>query len=1725
MKYLHFISRLSALLLLIIISNIAAAQSIPNQVTSMYGNYSYNSVQVPDNLVSDGANPAGYALQWEESLTPADGFVAMSGATLATFTFSGPLFQTSYYRRKATLGGNIVYSNVLKIELVSANWENINYIREHDILTGQYTTDWKVIDQLPSNEKRVTTSYLDGLGRPVQKVYKEIATPAEGSPPNVSWGDLVEFSEYDSYGRKVKHYLPYSSALQPGKYKTTNITSQAQYFTTKLGETNPFTALQYDNSPLDRVMNIRDPGTSWSAGSGRTVYEAYNEPDENVRKFKVGDNTGDAPTSPGTYDTKTLYKVKKTDENGNQVIEYITTEGKLILKKVQIDQTPGTQHAGWICTYNVYDHFGQLRFTIEPEAVKWLDNNGWSFANTGGTQVFTDLCFRYEYDESGRMIIKKSPGAKELYMVYDDRDRLVFSQDGNQRLLSPPQWLGYIYDGLDRVVLTTLYNTTKTRANLEADIAAAAASSSVTISSLSATVATCKNPISSADLNNSSINSILKVNFYDNYNYAAVKAYDPSSDNTQAYPNTGFPNANHMIKTERTVNLSTGSITRVLGTGTFMQSTTYYTEQGNIFQHLEDNIKSGTDVTTFQYRWDNVVLSVNTKHTAAGTAYSNYSVITKYLHDKLGRVAGIEKKIGSNAFKAVAAYTYDDMGKLLKTRLAPGYTGTGLTEIETLNYSYNILNELTGINKDYALKTGSYNKWNNFFGLYLGYNNADGVFANARLDGYATGHLWNTQGDDAQRKYDFSYDRAGRLSKALFNEKQKTTDAWSNAKMDFSVSGSSGTITYDLNGNLLNMLQKGVVPGGSAPVEIDNLSYTYASNSNKLIKVTDNGTAANNNGKFGDFKPGTPGSPEDYIYDDNGNLVIDLNKTIKDLPGLSANKGVKYNFLDRPEEVRIIGKGTLKIVYDADGRKLQKIFTPEGGGAAVTTSYIDEFIYRDNDLQFIEFEEGRLRVVNAFSANNGYDAQMIVASQAMLGGKRAAFDYFIKDHQGNVRLTLTEQVHTGSNQCTMETAREPNEEPVFGQTGASNEVEVSRFNTPPGWSQNSSAKVSRLGNLAAAKLGPNALMKVMAGDRMSGSAYYYYANPVTNSSGPNNIISSLISSLTQAISGSGATSGIVKDGAVNITGSLNTSVPFSTVTSPHAGDPTGTNPKAYLTILFFDERFNFVEEGSIAVRVETAGDGWNAIAANNIKAPKNGYAYVYLSNESNEHVYFDNFYVTHNRGRIVQEDHYYSYGLKISGISSKRLGDVNEGMLTNRNQFQGEYSEFDEETGWNEFELRDYDPQIGRFIQIDPYDQFSSGYVGFANNPPNNIDIDGGVAVPTDPIKTLTTVVVYSKKASGFSRFLKGAGKFVKGFANGGVTAVVETVKGVVAVVKDPIGTAKALVQTVVHVVKNPREALNGIKESAIDVLNTIKSGDPEAIGNLIGKAAVNLIPGGTIAKGIGGVGKIGSGLKVIRKIVKKLPCGCFIAGTLIFTEAGAKPIEKIAVGDKVWAFNDTTGQYGLKKVVALFRYERDTVFHIQVGKDTIKATADHPFYIAGKWVSVAELKVGDSVKTYDGSNLVIERITLVPGRTTVYNFEVADYHTYYVADAKVLVHNINCPHGITRMKRGSMSVFKGKRGVYEHYYQKKGTGEIVSDVQSYTGKTEDLGGSRAGKSRRQRGRQAGDDYEYMGSRFTEYNGTDAKGLAELEKAKLDANFKDGYKVLNKQGVNPSSFE
>lgn len=149
-----------------------------------------------------------------------------------------------------------------------------------------------------------------------------------------------------------------------------------------------------------------------------------------------------------------------------------------------------------------------------------------------------------------------------------------------------------------------------------------------------------------------------------------------------------------------------------------------------------------------------------------------------------------------------------------------------------------------------------------------------------------------------------------------------------------------------------------------------------------------------------------------------------------------------------------------------------------------------------------------------------------------------------------------------------------------------------------------------------------------------------------------------------------------------------------------------------------------------------------------------------------------------------------------------------------------------------------------------------------------------------------------------------------------------------------------------------------------------------------------------------GGMQFIGQKLGVIQ---------CFIAGTLVATQNGLVPIEEIEPGDLVWATDEETGETALKKVVQLFRNETEEWVHITVNGEEITCTPNHPFYSPVKgWTSAVDLRAGDILVMLNGEYVVVEQIQheLLETSETTYNFEVEDYHTYYVGEHPVLVHN-----------------------------------------------------------------------------------------------------------------------
>jgi len=288
-------------------------------------------------------------------------------------------------------------------------------------------------------------------------------------------------------------------------------------------------------------------------------------------------------------------------------------------------------------------------------------------------------------------------------------------------------------------------------------------------------------------------------------------------------------------------------------------------------------------------------------------------------------------------------------------------------------------------------------------------------------------------------------------------------------------------------------------------------------------------------------------------------------------------------------------------------------------------------------------------------------------------------------------------------------------------------------NNPNSNTTANSGKLYKL-NSNTNKTGLGITLKVMAGDRIDifGKSYYFQNN--TGGTGANSAIP-VLDILTGLLGGpTGGTAAAAHGGVTasqlngigNVTGGITTLLGDQTTDA--AGTPTV--PKAYINYIFFDEQFKvaqsgFSRAGSNSV-VKTHTD------LTNKTAPKNGYVYIYVSNESPVDVFFDNLQVIHTRGAILEETHYYPFGLTMAGISSKALAFGNPKNKRGYNGNEIQDKEFSDGSGleFYDFNARTYDQQIGRFLQIDSLSEQGgqeslSPYHFGKNNPVRYNDPDG----------------------------------------------------------------------------------------------------------------------------------------------------------------------------------------------------------------------------------------------------------------------------------------------------------------------------------------------------------------------------------------------------------------
>jgi hypothetical protein len=1212
-----------------------------------------------------GGNCNGsYSYQWLQS-TNGTSFSNADGSSTGENYDPGVLSATAYFERRVICGTDTAYTNMATITIgTPPSASSLNFVRTRTIVKP-LVTDTVTADNLTSPiDVQQTTQYLDDLGRPVQTVSRQI-TPRGN--------DLVQVQVYDPFGREAVHYLPYAATTADGNYKPSALASLDSFNTTQYpGEQYYYGQTDFEAAPLNRTLTSYAPGSSW-VGSGRGVGSAYeaNGQQDSVAIWNIAMAQGSIPTMAGFYPAGQLYRNITTDESGHQVIEYKDKEGELILKKVQLADIPGTAHAGWLCTYYVYDNLNDLRFVLSPQAVGLINRSAvWTVP-----QAIADaLCFRYEYDSRQRLIIKKVPGAGETHLVYDVRDRLVMSQDSMLR--STEQWLVTTYDPLNRPDSVGLmtdpsnFNTLSFHTN--------AAMQSPTY----------------PPIQNYPVYSVQVQTHYDNYawvtalNNVLTATMDTSFNGNSAYFITNYNSSPAYAVPLTPFPISRGEVTGttkyLLGTNNARWEVNFYDDRERTIEVQSTNFTNGLDKDITQYDFSGKPLRHLLVTKKNGTNGQTHTVSDQYTYDAAFRPTGVKDNIDGTLI-TVDTLQYDELGQLQKKTLGGG--------LDSEVYAYNIRGWVTGINKNYIAGTV-----NDYFGMEIGYDKRTSVstttYAAAQFTGNITGFIWKSAGDGLNRKYDFTYDNSNRFAGADFLQ-NPSGSTWNTTVMDYTV----GNVSYDANGNLMTLNQRGFKVGAATSALIDQLTYAYQSNSNQLSQVIDraNDTAST----LGDFHYKTKGA-FDYTYDGNGSLKIDNNKGID---------SIGYNYLNLPQYIHINGKGLIQYVYDTKGEKQAKIVTDstQTPVKVTTTDYIKTFQYTNDTLAQFNFAEGRAR----------WQKKYLVGGDSITG---YFYDYFMKDHLGNTRVILTTQKDTAQYIATMEPANRATENALFynidSTSFATNAVPGGYPGGTNGGANDSVAMVS--GSVGGHTQGPALLLKVMSGDSISIGVNSYYVGGGSAGSTTSSL-PSVLNTIAGGLVALGGGSEHTALAALDNTGgpvytALNSFMPVLDTT------PTTNKPKAYLNWMLVDNQFNYVSGNGQSGALPVGNPNVLNALATTIKLQHSGYLYIWVSNETqNWDVFFDNLSIQDFTGPMLEETHYYPFGLTMVGISDKALkANYAENKYRWNKGSELQNKEFSDGAGLEMYEtpLRSLDPQLGRWWQIDSKPtEAESPYSAMGNNP------------------------------------------------------------------------------------------------------------------------------------------------------------------------------------------------------------------------------------------------------------------------------------------------------------------------------------------------------------------------------------------------------------------------
>ena len=383
--------------------------------------------------------------------------------------------------------------------------------------------------------------------------------------------------------------------------------------------------------------------------------------------------------------------------------------------------------------------------------------------------VLRDYAYYYEYDGRGRCIKKKLPGAEHILQEYDNRNRMTFSQDGNQRTNS--QWTYYLYDGLDRL----------TEQGVCPDKSLAS-------------------------------RTVHIVNHYDGYDFVGTGMFAAPEFEAGSVSGKG---------------LLTGSVAYGLNVAGPVRTVFHYDNKGRVVKETASNGLNGFDTRVTTYSFTDKPLTVTHTHTASGK--EGLTEVYTYTYDHADRLSSVKHRLNDGTEVLLANYTYDDLGRIQAKKLhnsthttsyaynVRGWT-TGITNGNfTQSLTYN--NGTAGFNGNITAMTWTANGSSHSYAFtYDGMNrmlnatHGTGAYTEKVTAYDKNGNITGLQRYSSSLVDNLTYTYNG-------NQLTKVEDATGNSTGFINGASQDGEYGYDYNGNLTKDLNK----------DITNISYNSLS--------------------------------------------------------------------------------------------------------------------------------------------------------------------------------------------------------------------------------------------------------------------------------------------------------------------------------------------------------------------------------------------------------------------------------------------------------------------------------------------------------------------------------------------------------------------------------------------------------------------------------------------------------------------------------------------------------------------------------------------------------------------------------------------------------------------------------------------------------------------------------------------------------------------------------